>query len=129
MGLQLDSADGSAPRGTANQRAGQPSLQEYGEEHVTHLYPGRGSVERAINAVIVDASTEWKHDSALEIAYRYYYLNHRFDGIGYWPAQLNQPANCGQDACYGTLTHGFAAGEVPEPPPVVPAPTERTAMP
>lgn len=93
-----------------------------GDNKVTHLYSGRGSVERAIDAIIVDAHTEWRHDSALEVAYRYYFTHHRFDGVDQWAAQLNQPSDCSQDICFGTLTHGFAVGETPGLPPTVPPP-------
>src|SRR5690606_3060019 len=48
-----------------------------GKTKVTTLYPGRGSIERAINAIIIDANTEWRHDAALEIAYRYYSVHNR----------------------------------------------------
>ncbi len=95
-----------------------------GTTRTTHLYPGRGSIERAINAIIIDSGTEWRHDSALEVAYRYYYLHHQFDGVGYWASQFNRPAICSQDICFGTLTHGFAPGETPKPPPTVPPPAE-----
>jgi hypothetical protein len=93
-----------------------------GESKVTHLYPGRGSIERAIDAIIVDSHTEWRHDSALEVAYRYYFTHHQFVGTDQWPAQLNRPSDCSQDICFGTLTHGFAPGETPGLPPTVPPP-------
>lgn len=93
-----------------------------GETLRTNLYPGRGSIERAINAIIVDSKTEWRHDSALEIAFRYYYYNHQFEGVFYWYSQLDRPSECSQDACFGTLTHGFAPGETVGGPPVVPPP-------
>lgn len=90
-----------------------------GQTHTTHLYPGRGSVERAIDAIIVDSQTEWKHDSALEVAYRYYVQFSRFGNVSQWASQLNRPGNCSQDICFGTLTHGFAPGETPGLPPMV----------
>lgn len=93
-----------------------------GHKKVTHLKPGRGSLERAIKAIIVDSGTEWRHDSALEVAYRYYSQRHQFEGIELWPAQLTRPSECAQDICFGTLTHGFASGEQPGLPPVVPPP-------
>lgn len=93
-----------------------------GRSHTTHLYPGRGSIERAIDAIIVDSSTEWKHDSALEVAYRYYVQFSRFGNVAQWAAHLNRPSNCSQDVCFGTLTHGFAPGETPGLPPVVAPP-------
>ncbi len=94
-----------------------------GEIKATVLYPGRGSIERAINAIIIDANTEWRHDEALEIAYRYYSIHHRLPGVDQWFEHLNgRPVDCSQHACFTTLTHGFALDETPELPPVVPAP-------
>lgn len=90
--------------------------------HTTHLYAGRGSIERAIDAIIVDSNTEWKHDSALEVAYRYYAQFSRFGNVAQWADQLNRPGDCSQDVCFGTLTHGFAPGETPGLPPTVPPP-------
>lgn len=89
-----------------------------GKMRTTHLYPGRGSIERAINAIIVDSGTEWRHDDALEVAYRYYLNNHRLGQVGQWYAQLGRRSGCSQGLCFGTLTHGFAEGETPELPPV-----------
>lgn len=43
-----------------------------GKVKTTQLYPDRGSIERAINAIIVDSGTEWRYDSALAVAFRYY---------------------------------------------------------
>jgi len=94
-----------------------------GHKKTTHLKPGRGSLERAIKAIIVDSKTEWRHDSALEVAFRYYSQRHQFEGIELWPAQLNRPSECAQDICFGTLTHGFAGGEQLGLPPVVPPPS------
>lgn len=94
-----------------------------GAVRVTHLYPGRGSIERAINAVIVDSGTPWKHDEALEVAYRYYYANHTLPGFDEWEAHLTRrAAGCSQDLCFTTLTHGFAKNETPELPPAVSPP-------
>lgn len=93
-----------------------------GITRTTHLYPGRGSLERAINAIIVDSSTKWQHDSALEVAYRYYYIYHKLPGFDRWFSQINRPSSCDQDICFGTLTHGFAQGETPKLPPVVSPP-------
>lgn len=95
-----------------------------GETKSTTLYPGRGSIERAIDAVIVDAKVEWKHDPALEVAYRYYYNYHRLPGFDQWFAQLenDRPAGCSQNVCFTTLTHGFAPGETPALPPTVSPP-------
>jgi hypothetical protein len=60
-----------------------------GELKTTHLLPGRGSIERAIKAIIVDTGTEWRHDSALVVAYRYYYTHHTLPGFELWPTQLS----------------------------------------
>jgi len=59
-----------------------------GKLKTTHLYPGRGSIERAIKAIIVDSQTEWRHDSALAVAFRYYYSHHTLPGFEQWAAQL-----------------------------------------
>jgi len=93
-----------------------------GITQTTHLYPGRGSIERAIKAIIIDSETEWKHDAALEIAYRYYYNHHTLPGFDKWLAELDRPSLCSQDACFGTLTHGFADDETPTLPPTVSPP-------
>ena len=95
-----------------------------GVQKTTHLYPGRGSIERAIKAVIVDSGTEWSHGSALEVAFRYYYMHHRLPGLEQWAAQLNsQSQDCSQDICFGMLTHGFSIGkEIPNRPPTVSPP-------
>lgn len=95
-----------------------------GEPRTTHLYPGRGSIERAIKAIIVDSSTEWRHASSLEVAYRYYYSHHTLPGFEKWAAQLaNQPDGCSQDICFGALTHGFSIEhEMPGNVPTVPPP-------
>lgn len=93
-----------------------------GQIQTTDLKPGRGSLERAINAVIIDAGAEWRHDSALEVAYRYYFNHHRFEGVPLWYPELDRPSNCDQDICFGTLTHGFAPDEVPSLPPVTSPP-------
>lgn len=95
-----------------------------GNLKTTHLYPGRGSIERAIKAIIVDSATEWRHDSALEVAYRYYYVHSTLPGIEQWVAQLSGRSKiCDQDICFGTLTHGFAiTEEIPTLPPIVSPP-------
>ena len=96
-----------------------------GNLKTTHLYPGRGSIEQAIKAIIVDSSTEWRHDSALEVAFRYYYVYHRLPGFDLWAAQLNGQSqkSCSQDICFGKLTHGFSIGEeIPSSPPTTSPP-------
>jgi hypothetical protein len=88
----------------------------------THLRPGRGSLERAIKAIIVDSATPWKHYSALEVAYRYYVQHHTLPGLAAWADYLGETEDCGQDICFGALTHGFAATETPHLPPTVAPP-------
>ncbi|MBN8638877.1 MAG: hypothetical protein J0M07_26415, partial [Anaerolineae bacterium] len=70
------------------------------------------------------AETEWRHDAALEVAYRYYLLNHRLEGVERWFAELTRPSGCSQGVCFGTLTHGFAVGEFPTPPPITAPPSD-----
>ena len=95
----------------------------FGFSRTTHLYPGRGSIERAINAIIVDAGISWQQDPALEVAYRYYFNNHTMPGVEQWFEQLNRRrARCLNHLCFGMLTHGFAADESPQDPPVVAPP-------
>ncbi|MFN8494893.1 MAG: hypothetical protein U0350_45235 [Caldilineaceae bacterium] len=89
-----------------------------GETKVTHLYPGRGSIERAIDAIIIDSHTEWRHDSALAVAYRYYSAHHRLPGTEQWLGQIDKFDDCAQDICFGVLTHGFSPDEAPGLPPV-----------
>ena len=88
----------------------------------TRLSAGRGSIERAIKAVIVDSGTEWRHDAALAVAYRYYYNKHTLPGFESWVSQLDTFNDCAQDICFGTLTHAFAPGELPARTPVTPEP-------
>lgn len=105
-------------------------IDPYGLEQTTHLRPGRGSIERAINAIIVDAGISWQHDPALEVAYRYYYNHHTMPGYEQWADDLNRRrARCLNHLCFGMLTHGFASDEVPQDPPVVPPPGAGTAVP
>ncbi len=90
---------------------------------VTHLLPGRGSIERAIKAIVVDSGTEWRHNGALAVAYSYYLAaGPTLDGLDKWPAQIDPKARCWQDICFGSLTHGLAPGEIPSLPPIVPPP-------
>ena len=85
-----------------------PVVGPDGVLRTTHLKPGRGSLERAIKAVITDSKTEWRHDPALEVAYHYYRHYGRHSGRGGWLAQSDDPNACYQDLCLTTLTHGFA---------------------
>ncbi|MGE5422665.1 MAG: hypothetical protein ACM3QW_05340, partial [Ignavibacteriales bacterium] len=94
-----------------------------GETKTTHLYPGRGSIERAIKAIIVDSNTEWRHDSALWVAYRYYLNHHRLQGFDSWAGYLKDEPSCSQDICFGALTQGFSIeNEKTGPPPVTSPP-------
>lgn len=90
-----------------------------GNTQTTHLYPGRGSLELAINSIIIDSETEWRHDEGLEVAYRYYFIHDRFNKTIFWYQELNRENDCSQGVCFGTLTHGFAPGETPALPPTV----------
>jgi hypothetical protein len=74
----------------------------------THLKPGRGSLERAIKAIVADSNTQWIHDPALEVAYNYYRHHGRLPGLGAWLPQIDVRDSCYQDLCMTTLTHGFA---------------------
>ncbi len=103
---------------------GFPNPNDTQVQQTTHLYPGRGSVERAIKALIVDSGTEWRHDAALAVAYHYYVTHSTLSGIEAWPAQIDPAPRCWQDVCFGTLTHGLAPDEAPAPPPTVPPPTD-----
>lgn len=77
-----------------------------GVSKTTHLHPGRGSIELAIKAIIVDSGTEWRHDSALRVAFRYYFVHHTLPGIDQWAEQLSvHEVSCGQDICFGTQFH------------------------
>lgn len=93
-----------------------------GVSQTTRLEAGRGSIERAIYAILIDANTDWRHNSALEVAYRYYINHHTLPGIEFWFQSLEWPNECAQDICFATLTHGFAPGERPSLPPMVPPP-------
>ena len=101
-----------------------------GVSKTTHLYPGRGSVERAINAIIIDSGTEWRRGGALWVAYRYYLQNKRLAAtdLSQWAPHLASGAKCWQDICFGTLTHGFAPEENPLLPTPVPTPPRPNAF-
>jgi len=91
----------------------------------THLYPGRGSVERAIDAIVIEAKTEFRRRGAMAVAYRYYLLNKKLPltDLAVWKQYVaTDSGRCAQDICYGGLTHALQAGEIPTPPPVVAPP-------
>jgi hypothetical protein len=100
-----------------------------GEIKTTHLRAGRGSVERVINAVIIDSDTEWKHDAGLWVAYRYYSKWSRFDLVDEWQDELDRSGGCSQAICFGKLTHGFAQGESIQTPPQADAMTTAASVP
>jgi hypothetical protein len=85
-----------------------PVLGPDGVLRTTHLEPGRGSLERAIKAIVVDSRTQWNHDPALEVAYHYYRHYGRLSGIGAWLPEIDERDRCTQNICLSTLTHGFA---------------------
>jgi hypothetical protein len=89
-----------------------------GKNKTTHLRPGRGSIERVINAVIIDSGTEWNHDGALWVAYRFYVVKSRFGQVSQWKRELDRSGGCSQGICFGQLTHGFKEGKTPKFPPV-----------
>ena len=87
--------------------------------HTATLPAGRGSLKQAILFVLDAPSFQVPRalKSAAEVAYRYY--RH--------PAMLNavlpsRPNSGSRAMAFETLTHGFAAGEDPGPPPSVPPP-------
>src|SRR5690606_5358470 len=65
-------------------------LDPKGRPQVTTLREGRGSIERAIKAIIVDSKTEWRKDSSLAVAYRYYFRYHTLPGFELWAEQLDR---------------------------------------
>jgi hypothetical protein len=96
-----------------------------GATRQTHLRPGRGSIERAIKAIIIDSNTEWRRAAAMNVAYRYYFQSRRLPGFESWAQYLRRrPGECAQDVCFGTLSHGFAPGEIPPFTPPSPEPAQ-----
>ena len=88
----------------------------------THLKPGRGSIERAIKAIIVDSNTPWQRESALFVAHRYYREYGRLDGFEQWAQYLGDNPECSQDLCFTILTHALNDNETYTLPPTVPPP-------
>jgi len=94
---------------------------------------GSGSILRAILYVIANpndpnAPTHWyswmdSRKSIIEISYRYYRNSAiaKQLGIGTSSRNIDGAGNTAMPH-FGTLTHGFAVGENPGPPPVTPAP-------
>lgn len=93
-----------------------------GFAHTTHLKPGRGSIEQAIKAIIVDSNTEWQRESALFVARRYYREYGRLAGFDQWAQYLGDKLECRQDLCFGILTHALNDNEPYTLPPTVPPP-------
>jgi hypothetical protein len=92
-----------------------------GVEVTTQLHAGRGSLERAINAVIVDSGTEWRRPSALAVAYRYYRDHQTLGEVDAWRPYLQPGASSAQDLSFGNVTHALADGDrAPVPPSVAP---------
>lgn len=73
----------------------------------THLYPGRGSLERAIKAILIDTPTEWRHDPGLEVALNYYLNYGREAGAALWRHEIDDRSACYTDLCLTTVTHGL----------------------
>lgn len=90
-----------------------------GNRYTTHLKPGRGSLRRALNAIIIDSQTPYKRGNGLWVAYRYYRFGQ--DTISadlqQWRKWLDFHARPSQGICFATMTHGFGEGEIPLPPP------------
>jgi hypothetical protein len=84
-----------------------PFLGPDGVLRSTHLEPGRGSIERAIQAIVVDSRTEWRHDAALEVALNYYRHYGNSEKIGAWVPEIDDRSSCSTNLCLTTLTHGL----------------------
>lgn len=93
---------------------------------------GAGSLLKAIYFVIANprGSQPWKSNrrQGLEMVYRYFAMYGHLDphigqqlGIGTSSRYIGGVNN--PNPHFGTITHGFAIGEVPLPPPTVPPPT------
>ena len=86
-------------------------VDKSGTARTTHLRPGRGSIVRAIDAIIVDSATEWRHDSALAVAYSYYRDQHTPEQVEAWYYEIDRIGECAQDICFGMLTHSIWSDE------------------
>jgi len=84
-----------------------PVLGPDGVLRTTHLLPGRGSLERAIEAIVISSHTPWRHDSALEVALSYYRYHGQSEGIGAWVTEIDRRNDCSTDLCLTTITHGL----------------------
>lgn len=88
---------------------------------------GTGSILRAIHFVIdnpvkLEKSTEWRAKQILEVTYRYYRDTSSAEQLGVGQPDRFVGGRSGQMLHFGTITHGFAVGEDPGLPPVVPPP-------
>ncbi len=93
----------------ASDVAGYPVLGPDNVLRTTHLAPGRGSIERAIEAILILSSSPWRHDAGLEVALNYYRHYGRSQGIGSWRSAIDDRSQCSTDLCLTTLTHGLAS--------------------
>ncbi len=92
---------------------------------------GSGSLLRAIHFIIAnpvrpDKSTYYKdnHLPSLEVAFRYYRDEAMAEQLHFGQSDRFIGGKSGQMLHFGTITHGFAPGEDPGPPPTVPPPGE-----
>ncbi|GAB4339968.1 MAG: hypothetical protein Kow0037_25490 [Calditrichia bacterium] len=95
-----------------------------GNRYTTHLKPGRGSLRRALNAIIIDSQTPYKRGNGLWVAYRFYLQKEKkiTPDLAEWKKWLDRHARPSQGICFATLTHCFAETERPLPPPQIPPP-------
>lgn len=91
---------------------------------------GAGSIRKAIIFIIHNPndpkrSLDWytSHLSTLELAYRYYRDPHMAEQLGINTPRRVIAGPSGQMLHFGTLTHGFAAGENAGPPPTIAPPS------
>lgn len=97
---------------------------------------GAGSIRNAINFIIHNPSDpkrslDWypSHLSTLEFAYRYYRDQYMAEQLGIDTPHRVIAGPSGQMLHFGTLTHGFAAGEKAALPPAIAPPSQsRTKM-
>lgn len=89
---------------------------------------GKGQLKKAI-LFVVNSSCDWKdsHKHSLELTFRYYRDTDTACSLGVTSGSGCRSGryigdHCGSMMHYGTISHGFAVGENPGPPPRVPAP-------
>jgi len=90
-----------------------------GVQHSVPLPQGRGSLKQAILFVLDRPSFQKVRalKSAAEVAYRYYRCSAMLKAV-----KSTRPNSGGRAMSFETLTHGFAEGEEPGPPPTAPPP-------